>query len=121
MIHHGDCIEVMAQMAENSVDAIVTDPPYGLEFMGKQWDSFKRFDARDKATKSASMNRDNAPVGTAPTYVAGLPYQAWCTEWAREAFRVAKPGAYLLAFGGTRTVHRLASAIEDAGWEIRDE
>jgi site-specific DNA-methyltransferase (adenine-specific) len=67
------------------VDAIVTDPPYGLSFMGKNWDH-------------------------------GVPGVAF---W-REALRVAKPGAHLLAFGGTRTFHRLAVAIEDAGWEIRD-
>jgi site-specific DNA-methyltransferase (adenine-specific) len=84
-LHHGDCLEVMATMADNSVDAIVTDPPYGLSFMGKNWDH-------------------------------GVPGEAF---W-REALRVAKPGAHLLAFGGTRTFHRLAVAIEDAGWEIRD-
>jgi len=81
----GDCREVMAGMAECSVDAIVTDPPYGLEFMGKDWD-------------------DGVP---------GIHF------W-QEAIRVAKPGAHLLAFGGTRTFHRLVCAIEDAGWEIRD-
>jgi site-specific DNA-methyltransferase (adenine-specific) len=84
-LHHGDCLEVMATMADNSVDAVVTDPPYGLSFMGKNWDH-------------------------------GVPGEAF---W-REALRVAKPGAHLLAFGGTRTFHRLAVAIEDAGWEIRD-
>ena len=81
----GDCLAVMPTMEPNSVDAIVTDPPYGLGFMGKDWDH-------------------------------GVPgVQFW-----REALRVAKPGAHLLAFGGTRTFHRLAVAIEDAGWEIRD-
>ena len=81
----GDCLEVMASMPESSVDSIVTDPPYGLSFMGKDWDH-------------------------------GVPGEAF---W-REALRVAKPGAHLLAFGGTRTHHRLMCAIEDAGWEIRD-
>lgn len=81
----GDCREVMAGMDANSVDSIVTDPPYGLSFMGKGWDK-------------------------------GVPGEEF---WA-EALRVAKPGAHLLAFGGTRMVHRLAVAIEDAGWEIRD-
>lgn len=81
----GDCLEVMASMSESSVDSIVTDPPYGLSFMGKDWDH-------------------------------GVPGEAF---W-REALRVAKPGAHLLAFGGTRTHHRLMCAIEDAGWEIRD-
>ena len=84
-LHHGDCREVMATMSDDSVDAIVTDPPYGLSFMGKGWDH-------------------------------GVPGEEF---WA-EALRVAKPGAHLLAFGGTRTFHRLACAIEDAGWEIRD-
>ena len=82
---HGDCLDIMPGLAANSVDAIVTDPPYGLAFMGKDWDH-------------------------------GVPGEAF---W-REALRVAKPGAHLLAFGGSRTVHRLAVAIEDAGWEIRD-
>lgn len=81
----GDCLEVMASMPESSVDSIVTDPPYGLSFIRKDWDH-------------------------------GVPGEAF---W-REALRVAKPGAHLLAFGGTRTHHRLMCAIEDAGWEIRD-
>jgi DNA modification methylase len=84
-IHHGDCREVMATLDAESVDAIVSDPPYGLSFMGKGWDH-------------------------------GVPG----VEFWTEAMRVAKPGAHLLAFGGTRTYHRLACAIEDAGWEIRD-
>lgn len=85
-ILNGDCREVMATLEAASVDAIVTDPPYGLGFMGKGWDH-------------------------------GVPGAEF---WA-EALRVAKPGAYLLAFGGTRTYHRLVVAIEDAGWEIRDQ
>ena len=81
----GDCLDVMQDMEPNSVDAIVTDPPYGLSFMDKKWD-YK---------------------------IPGMPF------WS-EAVRVAKPGCHLLAFGGTRTFHRLACVIEDAGWEIRD-
>jgi hypothetical protein len=84
-ILHGDCLQLMAAMPDNSVDAIVTDPPYGLGFMGKAWD-------------------DLPP---------GLP-------WAQECLRVLKPGGHLLAFGGTRTWHRLACAVEDAGFEVRD-
>jgi len=85
MIVHGDCLDVLASMDADSADSFVTDPPYGLAFMGKDWDH-------------------------------GIPGQHF---W-EEALRVAKPGAHLLAFGGTRTFHRLAVAIEDAGWEIRD-
>ena len=85
-------------MADESVDAIVTDPPYGLEFMGKEWDSF-RIDA---------------------TPVESRAFQNWCYLWATEALRVLKPGGHLLAFGGTRTYHRLACAVEDAGFDVRD-
>ncbi len=81
----GDCLGVMKEMEDNSISAIVTDPPYGLKFMGKEWDHG----------------------------VPGVPF------W-KEAIRVSKPGSFLLAFGGTRTYHRLACAIEDAGWQIRD-
>jgi len=85
-IINADCREAMAAMNACSVDAIVTDPPYGLRFMGKGWDH-------------------------------GVPG----VEFWIEALRVAKPGAHLLAFGGTRTYHRLVCAIEDAGFEIRDQ
>src|SRR5699024_9187625 len=84
-IHHGDCIETMNAMPPESIDAIVTDPPYGLGFMGKKWD--------------------------------GLPPSL---EWAEACYRVLKPGGHIVAFGGTRTWHRLAVAIEDAGFEMRD-
>ena len=84
-IIHGDCLDEMRKMEANSISCIVTDPPYGLGFMGKHWD-------------------------------AGLPH----AEIWKEALRVVKPGGFLLAFGGTRTYHRLTCAIEDAGWEIRD-
>ena len=82
---HGDCIEVLRSMPDCSVDAVVTDPPYGLSFMGKKWD----YD------------------------VPGVEV------WA-ECLRVLKPGGHLLAFAGTRTQHRMAVRIEDAGFEIRD-
>jgi site-specific DNA-methyltransferase (adenine-specific) len=84
-ILEGDCREVLATLEPESIDSIVTDPPYGLEFMGKAWDH-------------------------------GIPGEAF---WAA-ALRVLKPGGHLVAFGGTRTYHRLTCAIEDAGFEIRD-
>jgi DNA modification methylase len=83
---HGDSLEKLKELPANSVDAVVTDPPYGLAFMGKKWD-----------------------------------YDVPSTELWREVFRVMKPGAHLLSFGGTRTYHRMVVAIEDAGFEIRDQ
>jgi hypothetical protein len=85
LLLHGDCLDVLATLPDNSVDSVVTDPPYGLSFMGKRWD----YDVPSEAI------------------------------W-RECLRVLKPGGHLLAFAGTRTQHRMAVRIEDAGFEIRD-
>jgi DNA modification methylase len=120
-LHHGDCLDVMATLDAESIDAIVTDPPYGLGFMGKAWDRYDTPGAGGRDTRGGLFA---GATGSAHShglaYNQPHAYQSWCTEWAVEAFRVAKPGAHLLAFGGTRTYHRLAAAIEDAGWEIRD-
>lgn len=120
----GDCIEVLRGFGDNTFDSVVTDPPYGLEFMGKEWDKpsalWRDYD-NDNDREYRSDGRKAPKFKTArPTFVAGSAYQAWCEEWARECLRVLKPGGYLLAFGGTRTYHRLACAVEDAGFEIRD-
>ncbi len=72
----GDCLEVMKALPDNSVDACVTDPPYGLKFMGKKWD-----------------------------------YDVPTVEQWEEVYRVMKPGAFLLSFGGTRTYHRMVVNI----------
>src|SRR5208337_1053067 len=87
-ILEGDVTEQLKTLADASVDAIVTDPPYELGFMGKIW--------------------DHTGIGySIPMWTAAL--------------RVLKPGGHLLAFGGSRTYHRMACAIEDAGFEIRDQ
>ena len=95
VIRLGDCIEVLRSMPNESVDAVVCDPPYLLAFMGRE------FDKQDGA------------------HADPRKMQTWHLAWAREALRVARPGAFLLAAGGDRTHHRLACALEDAGWEIR--
>lgn len=86
-IYNDDCLKKLDELEENSIDSIVTDPPYELNFMGKGWDN------------------------------AGVSFQK--STWEK-CLRVLKPGGYLLAFGGSRTFHRIACAIEDAGFEIRD-
>jgi site-specific DNA-methyltransferase (adenine-specific) len=119
---HGDCLDVMATFDAESIDAIVTDPPYGLEFMGKAWDKLGAGIERTDDTQWAG--RTTLPFGGGGQRVrygkSAQTAQAWHEAWATAALRVAKPGAYLLAFGGTRTVHRMTCAIEDAGWIIRD-
>jgi len=87
----GDCFEELEQLEAESIEACVTDPPYGLAFMGRDWDDFQPRE-----------------------------YQEWCEKWARAVKRVLKPGAHLLAFSGNRTHHRLFTGVEDAGFEIRD-
>jgi DNA modification methylase len=127
-LHLGDCLKVLPGLPDASVDAVVCDPPYGLEFMGREWDTFKPHAARIRKrserdeTPGAAHNTSTSLVArNAPeAYVAGSPFQRWCEAWARECLRVLKPGGHLLAFGGTRTWHRLACGIEDAGFEIRD-
>ena len=127
----GDCVEVMAAMPAESVDAVVCDPPYGLEFMGKEWDSFggqrtgMTDETRAKQRASGEWWAKNyggylsgVPAATTPAQRSA--FAAWCETWAREALRVLKPGGHLLAFGGTRTFHRLTCGIEDAGFEVRD-
>jgi DNA modification methylase len=151
----GDCVDVMTTMTAASVDAIVTDPPYGLEFMGKEWDKLGgdagmvKTGIGERAIEWPAYGGD--PHGGAnPTcatcggrkrgkktcgckvpdwrvkgkkvkpHNSGAAQQAWHARWAREAFRVLKPGGHLVAFGGTRTYHRLVCALEDAGFEIRD-
>lgn len=129
VVYNGDCVEVMAAMPESSIDAVVCDPPYGLEFMGKEWDKLTRnlMRADSEADKKRLEEYGNSYSGRTsklPDLGATAKYanemQLWHEEWAREAFRVLKPGGHILAFGGTRTWHRMAVAIEDAGFEIRD-
>ncbi|MBN7484630.1 DNA-methyltransferase [Mycobacteroides abscessus] len=129
-LYHGDCLDVLRELPDESVDAVITDPPYGIAFMGKAWDQPGAFGSRRKngtpaVSRRERPNRDgNSGAMEAGRYdlspAAMLNFQRWCTAWATECMRILKPGGHLLAFGGSRTWHRLASGIEDAGFEIRD-
>jgi DNA modification methylase len=102
----GDCLEMLGKLEPESVDAIVTDPPYGIGFQHERWDST----AIREAAAQAGHDRLNPNEA----------FEAWCRIWAAECQRVMKPGAFLAAFGSPRTYHRLACGVEDAGLEIRD-
>lgn len=180
-LYHGDCLDVLRELDDCSVDAVVTDPPYGLEFMGKGWDSFKAkenpscvtlMEPASTTPATGAQSANAAPSGTTRTAgragTSGDPTRAssativeadkiggfqdgrggnaysrarvrtntqrhggdvklanhnfgeWCEAWTTECLRVLKPGGHMLAFGGTRTWHRLVCAAEDAGFEIRD-
>lgn len=109
VLHCADCMDVMRSLPDNSVDAIVTDPPYGLSPDGRArtWDDIEALRAQGKGPTAGFMGR---------AWDAGVPG----VTWARECLRVLKPGGHLIAFSATRTYHRLACAVEDAGFEIRD-
>ena len=165
MILKGNCIEVMKAMKPNSVDAIVTDPPYGLEFMGKEWDKLsddvvsKSWNTKGRSMTAKPKRQPDSPGGRHATKTSPTPnprcrkcgrvihgtdtkkgfvvchckepeiympntyavkMQFWHTQWLTEAYRVLKPGGSMLVMGGTRTFHRLACAIEDSGFIIKD-
>ena len=113
VLHHGDCLEVMRGMAEASVDAVVTDPPYHLTSIVKRFGSENAAPVEDGvyARSSAGFMGKQWDGGD----IAFRPEM-----WA-ETLRLLKPGGHLVAFSGTRTYHRMVCAIEDAGFEIRDQ
>lgn len=132
-LYHGDSLEVLRELPAGSVDAVVTDPPYGISFMGKQWDQPGEYGSKRKngtpAVHAREAGRDRAAVGDTGAMDAGRydlsphamrNFQRWVEAWSGECLRVLKPGGHLLAFGGSRTWHRLAGGIEDAGFELRD-
>lgn len=140
----GDSFDVLKALPDASVDAIASDPPYGIGFMGREWDTFKPTVAAQKQglrqiNKSEKYSRkakrqsnpnlkgrtvDGAISSSQIEYdysLTGLrSFQAWCEGWARESIRVLKPGGYAVVCGAPRAYHRMASGLEDAGFEIRD-
>ena len=130
----GDCLKILPTLEANSVDAIVTDPPYGIGFMGREWDVFspETTTRNRKHMTQNHVNSDNPNLkgrgewkgGAAVRYdrstAASRRFQEWCLEWAEQALRVLKPGGYMLVCMSPRTQHRAACGIEDAGFEVKD-
>jgi DNA modification methylase len=101
----GDTLELLPDLPDASVDAVVCDPPYGIDFHGQEWDG--------KTIRRTARNRHGRLSN-------GQAFERWTESWAAELGRVLKPGGHLLAFGAPRMAHRLISGVEDSGLEIRD-
>ncbi len=95
LLLHADCLALLPDLPTGSIDAVITDPPYGIGFGGEAWDGGELTDA--------------------------AAFQRWTSAWAAEVLRVLKPGGWLAAFGAPRTAHRLVAGVEDAGFEVRDQ
>lgn len=134
-IRLGDCLEVLKTIPDNSIDSVVTDPPYGLGFMNKEWDSPEKL--RQLTQRESDRSAERKAEGKSPTdapFSKSVPpglaikgakegkwFQEWCELWAVECLRILKPGGHILSFSAPRTYHRMATAFEDAGFEIRDQ
>lgn len=137
MILTGDLFDLLPTLDADSFDACITDPPYGIGFMGKEWDTFTpsriQGQAKMKQRKDASLlknanvrGRKRSPAMSPSqieydrTLIGQRGFQEWTRRWAVEVYRVLKPGAYLPVCGAPRSFHRMTCGLEDAGFEIRD-
>jgi DNA modification methylase len=105
-VEHGDCMALLDRLESGSVDAVVTDPPYGIDFQHAAWDG-RAIDATATRLEGRRLTPSEA-------------FEVFSREWTQRCLRVLKPGGHLVAFGAPRTAHRLACALEDAGFELRD-
>src|SRR6185437_8491496 len=108
----GDCLDAVRTLPDNSIDSCVTDPPYALVSI------VKRFGKEGSAPAKGDVYARSASGCMGKEWDTGET--AFAVEFWAEVLRVLKPGGHVAAFGGTRSYHRLACAIEDAGFEIRD-
>ena len=130
----GECLDVLATLDPDSVDACVTDPPYGISFMGREWDTFKphTVEAMRQRTVKDRRHVDNPNLHGRRAWTAGasveydrsaaasLKFQAWTQQWAEAVWRVLKPGAHAVVCASPRMGHRVTCGLEDAGFAIRD-
>ena len=131
----GDCLDVLATLEPESVDACATDPPYGIGFMGREWDVFKSSEVAKRSkprnftdpflSKNPNLQgrsgwQGHAPVEYDRSAAASLKFQAWTQQWAEAVWRVLKPGAHAVVCASPRMGHRVTCGLEDAGFEIRN-
>ena len=130
----GECLDALATLEPDSVDACVTDPPYGISFMGREWDTFKphTVEAMRQRTVKDRRHVDNPNLHGRRAWTAGasveydrsaaasLKFHAWTQQWAEAVWRVLKPGAHAVVCVSPRMGHRVTCGLEDAGFAIRD-
>jgi len=121
----GDCLQILPQMQENSIDAVLIDPPYGVGPKGKEDDNFKPSHIEKyKLVENAYFVGDRSAALKAglydKSYEGGKRYQQKCEEWGRELLRVVKPGGHILCSCSAQMYARMACGLEDAGWERRN-
>ena len=114
-IYAGDCKEVLRGLPSESIDLVLTDPPYFIDGMGDDWNSDSISDRTARAGIVGSR-----PVGMKFDRQQGYKFQEFMAPVSEEVFRILRPGGFFVAFSQARLYHRLAAAIEDAGFEIRD-
>ncbi|WP_342038611.1 DNA-methyltransferase [Brevibacterium ammoniilyticum] len=108
LIYHGDAVALLLLLPEQSLDVLITDPPYGLAFNGQDWDDVTGF-------------RESLPDVDTSGMSAAEVFEEWCCAWGRGAVHALKPGALVAAFGGARTWHRMVRGLERAGLQIREQ
>jgi site-specific DNA-methyltransferase (adenine-specific) len=106
-ILQGDCLDLLPGLPRESVHAVICDPPYGIDLAGQPWDGKAIRESAARMSTGRRLTRNHA-------------FQEWARAWGEECLELLKPGGHLLAFGSPRTYHRLATGLEDAGFEIRD-
>ena len=129
----GECLDALATLEPDSIDACVTDPPYGISFMGREWDTFTPATVEKMRTPKAFGSDEANPnlrgrtgwAGSAAvaydrSAAASLKFHAWTQQWAEAVWRVLKPGAHAVVCASPRMGHRVTCGLEDAGFEIRE-
>jgi site-specific DNA-methyltransferase (adenine-specific) len=131
-VAQGDCRKRLKALPDDSVDAVVTDPPAGIEFMGKKWDSFRDVEANPSGKQTATWDESGGANGSRPfarsatpryrgkTNESLLPFQDFITEVFTDVYRVLKPGGHAVVWALPRTSHHTAMGLERAGFDIRD-